>query len=128
MKNFNEYIKQFNPCLDRTNTKFYSEMQWLAYNLIKYLNMNGDPDNTFQGNWNFTYLKENMTEDDFTDITRIFMSSIPLGRLKEMIDENFAKHFKEYLVNIQYKELLDKYNRLKDSIKTIIDIVEDDKI
>ena len=80
--NIIDYLKQFKPSLDRSDSKYYSEMQQLSYNLVKYLSMNNDKnEQNYQGNYNLTYISENMTPEDFEMITSAFMRNISLGAL-----------------------------------------------
>src|SRR5690606_11737437 len=66
--------------------------------LIKYLKMNDDPnEQQFQGNYNFTYLKENMSEEDFLFLVTKFMMSTKLGDLKRIIDNEFTDSSIEFL-------------------------------
>ncbi|WP_064199113.1 hypothetical protein [Brevibacillus brevis] len=83
--------------LNRESEKYYSEMQKLARDLVSYLSMNEDPnEETFQGNWNLTFLEENMTEEEYEKIVFQMMCRIPLGRLIEII--NKSKYIKAEIV------------------------------
>lgn len=61
------YFKKLkNPCTNRKKDRYYIEMQMLSFQLLRYLRMNNDPnEHAFQGNWNWTYFKENVTEEDW---------------------------------------------------------------
>jgi hypothetical protein len=131
MLNMINYLQQFKPSIDRGNSKYYSEMQQLAYNLVKYLSMNEDKnESNFQGNYNLTYLEENMTNEDFKMIANSFLRRIPIGEVKIMIKDywpdqtaNIVLNNDEELVNkyndltIEYNELKEKYNDLIESLK-----------
>jgi len=123
-KKFEKYISNLRkPSLDRENSKYYEEIQRLAYELVKFLRMNEDKnEHNNQGNWNLTYLIENMKPKDFKYVTTSFMKRIPLNELKEMIEENFTEHSVVYLnaetgdsegVLLIEKNEVDKYLRNK---------------
>ncbi|ATF13547.1 hypothetical protein A616_16655 [Brevibacillus brevis X23] len=98
----NLFKRIFKPKLPRTtlnreNEKYHPEMQKLARDLVKYLSMNEDPnEETFQGNWNLTFLEENMTVEEYDKIVFQMMCRIPLGRLIEVI--NKSKYIRAELV------------------------------
>lgn len=86
------------PSLDRVNEKYYDEMQHLAYNLVRFLRMNDDKkEHGCQGNYNFTYLKENMSEKDFVFVMLQFMRRVPIGELRSIIRDNFTDSSVELL-------------------------------
>lgn len=120
--NIVNYFKNLNkPPLDRSETKYYEEMQLLAYNLVKYLKMNEDNnEKPYQGNYNFTYLRENMTENDFEFIAIKFLKNIPLCKLKQLIKENFQEDHYDYLFK---EELLSKIEELEKQLNKIKNIL-----
>lgn len=79
-----DHFKYFdNPSISRKDTLYYVEMQQLAFNLVRYLKTSNK--NTLQGNWNFTYLTENMSREDFILIARKFLGRMNATEWKEMI-------------------------------------------
>lgn len=93
--------KLSNPSLERKYTKYYEEMQQLAYNLVRYLKMNEiQEENAYQGNYNLTYLVENMTKDDFYFIVAKMLRKIPNKDLKELIINNFSKDSCQFLFTL----------------------------
>lgn len=61
------FAKVESPTTNRNgkNNKYYVEMQLMAFQLMRYLKMNNDPnEHSNQGNWNWTYFKENMADED----------------------------------------------------------------
>jgi type III secretory pathway component EscV len=118
------------PPLSRYGTKYYDEMQQLAYNLVRYLRMNDDfnEENKYQGNFNFTYLQENMTEEDFLFLVEKFMRSTPLGKLKEIL-KGFTEDAKKYLNQETKEERFKKMLIKKDKqiLKLITEIDEEER-
>lgn len=95
-KNRNRKIEEYfskieiNPSLNRNRDKYYVEMQLLAFQLIRYLRMNDDEnEHSNQGNWNWTYFKENLTSDDFQ-----FLANKITGSLRPDGWEKVIKHWK----------------------------------
>lgn len=121
MLNIVNYFEQFIPSLDRSNTKYYSEMQQLAYNLVKYLSMNEDKnEHSCQGNYNLTYLRENMIDDDFKMIANMFLRRIPMGEVRQMIKGYWSEEGANIVLKDDnelrnnYNDLADKYTKLKE--------------
>lgn len=101
MENYKEFINsRSTPPLDRNKSKYYPEMQQLAYNLIRYLNMNNNPNenNPCQGNYNVTYLIENMSESEFHNIIRTLIRRIPLGKLKDLILDSINSEYGQTII------------------------------
>lgn len=88
-KDLDNYISTLKePSIDRTDTKYYTEIQTLAVELIHYLKMNDDKnEHANQGNWNMTYFVENLKKEDLEFLTIQCMKRIPTGRLKSLITE-----------------------------------------
>lgn len=106
-----EYFKEFKPSLDRSNSKYYEEMQILSHSLVKYLKMNNNPEeHPYQGDYNLTYLKENITDKDFDCIVEMMLKRIPLGRVAEII-----KSFGDNSIDI----ILNQTNKNEDALKEI---------
>lgn len=132
MKSMQEYLSQFKPSLDRSNAKYYSEMQSLAYNLVKYLRMNEDKNETsFQGNYNHTYLKENMTEEDYLFVLNKMLRSIPMYKVKDMIRETWSSSADTVLNDERsiedYKFLQERYDKLKSKLESIQNIIDEEE-
>ena len=87
--NIIDYLCQHKAPTNRDHRKYYQEIQQLAFNLVRYLKMNEDEneENLYQGNFNLTYLKENMAHEDFKMITRMFLKRIPIGEVKQMMED-----------------------------------------
>jgi len=126
------YLKQFKPSLDRTDSKYYSEMQQLSYNLIKYLNMNDNKnESSFQGNYNLTYLAENMTNEDFKTIANLFLRRISIGEVRVMIREYWSDQSANMVLNDdnelinKYNNLLDRYNQLEEKYSDLKESLEE---
>ena len=124
MKNIKDYLSQFTPSsLDRKSAKYYSEMQQLAYNLVRYLRMNEDiHEGSCQGNYNLTYLEENLTEEDYLFVLDKMLRRIPMGKVRDMINENWNSESKDILLSRQLEdycstELLDELSS-RHNIKT----------
>lgn len=117
MKNIKEYLSQFKPNLDRENSKYYSEMQVLAYNLVKYLKMNdalGEDD--CQGNYNLTYLEENMTKEDYMFIAERFLGRIAIYEVRNMLYAKWGKQTADLVFkDFTPKQLIDELKR-KDNV------------
>lgn len=84
----NNYFKDLsNPPLNRNGTKYYIEMQLLAFQLLRYLKMNDDPnEHQFQGNYNWTYFKESMSEEDYQYLANKVTGSLNGEGWKEVIN------------------------------------------
>lgn len=98
-EDFEKYIKQLEPPgLDRSKSRHYQEVQRLSYSLVRYLRMNDDKnEHVNQGNWNLTYLIENMKQKDHYFITSQLMKRIPLNHLQKILDEDFTDSSRHYL-------------------------------
>jgi hypothetical protein len=80
-----EYFSQLkNPSISRKDDLYYLEMQQLAFNLVRYLRME-TKNNSCQGNWNMTYLEENMSKDDYMFVARKFLGRMTATEWKDMI-------------------------------------------
>lgn len=92
-KRFQKYIASLKePSTDRTNSKYYEDIQRLAYELVRYLRMNDDKnEHVNQGNWNFTYLAENMKRKDLAYITAKLMKRFTSEELIALIKEHFSE-------------------------------------
>lgn len=89
-----DYYKRVNPpsCNRRQAEKYYIEMQLLAFKLSHYLNMNEDEnEHVNQGNYNTTYLRENLSKKDFKFITKKFMEQLTGRELTELIKEQNSR-------------------------------------
>lgn len=103
----------------RNNSKYYHEMQQLALNLVHYFKMNDTPDEEkYQGNYNVTYLIENMTKENFYFIVSKFLRNIPLGDLKEIINKNFTIMKFDNLLDDEKRNLIDILVDVKTSSTT----------
>jgi hypothetical protein len=92
----NYFSKLKDPGYDRKNDLYYVEMQQLAFNLARYLKME-TKDNVFQGNWNFTYLTENLSKEDYMLIARKFLGNLTAPQWKEIIQSSSFKDDKELI-------------------------------
>ena len=94
------------PSLSRDGEKYYEEMQDLAYHLVYYVSMNDNPsEHPCQGNYNLTFLEENMTEKDYLFIVDKLMRRIPLCTLKEMYRSKWGDEISQYLLDEEQNEL-----------------------
>lgn len=96
---FEKYVESLRPPgLDRAKEKHYDQVQRLAYDLVRYLRMNtAKGEHVNQGNWNTTYLIENMKPKDFEFVVAQLLKRIPIGQLRRMIDENFTGTSRDHL-------------------------------
>ena len=88
MESFKEFINSRpEPSMDRRNDKYYPEMQQLTYNLLRYLGMNEDPnEHPCQGNYNMTYLVENMTNEELYEFVGRFIRRLNQTQLIYIIE------------------------------------------
>lgn len=121
-KMLKHFSKLEQPSLNRDSTKYYPEMQQLAYNLVRYLKMNEDKnEDSYQGNYNLTYLIENMSESDFDFVITKFLEQIPFKKLRELIKNNFSKDsydliFKQKELKNEILDLQKQLNLLKEKL------------
>ncbi|HLO11316.1 MAG TPA: hypothetical protein VK190_03545 [Pseudoneobacillus sp.] len=125
MKNIFQYLAQFKPSLNRDDAKYYSEMQVLAYNLVKYLKMNNAPgEDSCQGNYNMTYLEENMSKEDLKFVVDKMLRRIPIREVKEMMYAGWDKQTTDIifsgLTDCSTQELLDELKKRGDILFTRI--------
>ena len=113
--NIGRYLNKLdNVDLDRSKDKYYEEIQQLAYNLVRYLKMNDNPnEHSCQGNYNLTYLIENMTNENFEFIVIQFLKRISLGKLRNLINENFTSNGWKLIVS---NEIEQKIKNIEDNL------------
>lgn len=97
------YFARFtrDPGLDRNNSKYYVEMQLLAFQMTHYLKMNDDKnEHAFQGNYNWTFFRENLSNEDFQLLAKKFLGSMNLPQWLEAIEDWSFSESQEYALNV----------------------------
>lgn len=99
IEQFHNYIESLSPPgLDRKKERHYEKIQRLAYDLVRYMRMNtAKGEHVNQGNWNTTYLIENMKPKDFEFVVSQLLKRIPIGQLRTMLHDNFTTNAKDLI-------------------------------
>lgn len=83
-----------NPSLNRNGDRYYVEIQLLAFKLMRYLKMNNyNEEHSCQGNYNWTYFKENLSDEDWGFLVKKILGSMNTHDWEDAI--NYWKNNRE---------------------------------
>lgn len=111
-----EYFSKIkSPSMNRSNhSKYYIEMQLLAFQLSRYLDMNGaEGEHSNQGNWNWTYFRENLTEEGFQRLANYVLGDMNQVQWEKAIQRwKSLSRDREYWESLVEEDIGDSYFRI----------------